>query len=162
MLSRFVDASGGKDTFVLEDMSDRTFQRRHRPFEKDEAEIREEERKDSIVRWAICDSNTCRKWRILPKHSSIPNDPSLHWYCGGLTSRHGGRPNPANCAKRDDWLVKCVGERLSRDLDTMGITTVALLEMKDGQHPPKFEEYCQKMRRLGVYYDATTQTICKY
>jgi hypothetical protein len=119
--------------------------------------------RDSIVRWAICDSPSCRKWRILAKNSSIPSDSSIHWYCGGLTSRAGGKPQAKNCAVRDDWIVKCVGDRLARELDSAGITTVALLESKEkGQPPPHYATYCQRMRALGVYFDTPTQTICKY
>jgi hypothetical protein len=96
--------------------------------------------RDSIVRWAICDSPSCRKWRILPKHTSIPSDASVHWYCGNLTSRSGGRPSKERCARRDDWIVKCVGERLAKEIEAAGITTVAQLEPKEkGVPPPHYE-----------------------
>ena len=162
VLSRFIDA-GGQSSTPIEDMSDRAFQRRHRQLERDEAQIREEERRDSIVRWAICDEPTCRKWRVLPKNSSIPTDSNIQWYCGGLTSRNGGKPQPKYCSKRDDWIVKCVGARLAHALEDAGITTVAQLESKEkGQTPPNYAIYCQRMRALGVYFDTPTQTICKY
>lgn len=71
--------------------------------------------RDTIVRWAICDSSSWRKWHVLPMHSSIPSDPDVHWFCGGLTSRGGATPSSKHCAKLDDWIVKCVGERLAKE-----------------------------------------------
>lgn len=115
------------------------------------------------MRWAICDAPGCRKWRILEKGCSIPSDSSIHWYCGGLTSRGGGRPSPVQCARRDDWILKCVGEQLAAELEAAGITTVALFEQKDKAGTPQhFATYNSRMRNLGVYYDPATQTICKY
>jgi hypothetical protein len=94
---------------------------------------------------------------------SIPSDSSIHWYCGNITSRNGGKPSPAQCGKRDDWILKCVGEQLSRQLEAAGITTVALFEQKERDKPPAhFATYSQRMRQLGVYYDPASQTICKY
>jgi len=158
VLSKFVDSGE-----PLEDMSDRAFQQRHRPLERNEKQIRKEEIRDSIVRWAICDAPTCRKWRVLPKNASIPSDASVHWYCGNLTSRNGGRPSAANCARRDDWILKCVGESLTRELERAGITTVEMFEQKERDKAPQnFATYAQRMRQLGVYYDPASQTICKY
>lgn len=105
----------------------------------------------------------CRKWRVLAKNCGIPTDASVHWYCGGITSRNGGKPIPKNCARLDDWIIKCVGERLAKELQTAGITTVALFESKEkGQPPANLAAYSARMRKLGIYYDAQTQTLCKY
>jgi len=165
VLSKFLDATGpGMNGSVgMEDMSDRAFKERHKELEADEAQIREEERRDSIVRWAICDAPGCRKWRMLSKGSPLPPG-HAEWYCGGLTSLSGsGKPSPKHCAKGDDWIRKCVGERLAAELEAAGIRTVAQLEMRDkNKPPPHYETYCERMRKLGVYFDQQSQTICKY
>lgn len=90
-----------------ESLADQVFARRHRPLELEEKELRLEEDGERHVIWAVCEGETCRKWRIVD-HEIGEHE---HYYCGGrqyLYSR--------SCVKLDDWLLKCVGEQVARKL----------------------------------------------
>ena len=108
----------------------------------------------STESWIICDH--CKKWRLLPSHSptSSPSSSlSAHtpplYFCGG-----GKKPRPDDCARMDDWIVRCVGEVRARQLNEVGVSTVEGMERSSVR-----AEKEKRMERLGMYFDRATQKI---
>lgn len=125
-----------------EDVSDQVYARRHRPMEREEKQTRLQERQP--VQWAVCDEVSCRKWRVIEEIS-----PEMEFYCGNSSVRE-----PAECAKLDDWIVRCVGLDDSKLLDDNDIGTVEVLV----NNIPLMD----KLHTLGFYYHLETQAINSY
>ena len=98
-----------------EDMSDKAFRKRHRRLEKEEKKARKEKGENTL--WGSCDSASCRKWRVLEEGTNLKRKEK--YYCG-----HSSSPDPIECGKLDDWVVRCVGLSSARQLAEVNILTV--------------------------------------
>ena len=71
------------------------------------------------------------------------------YFCGG-----GKKPKGEECARLDDWIVRCVGESKANLLSDVGVATVEGME-RSGVRAEKEK----RMERLGMYFDRLTQKI---
>ena len=134
------------------------FFKRHLPLARAERRMRLQQRRESTESWIICDH--CRKWRLLTQRaaaaSSAPPSSSSSssytpplYFCGG-----GKKPKADECARMDDWIVRCVGEQRARQLSDVGVSTVEGME-RSGVRADREK----RMERLGMYFDRETQKI---
>ena len=128
-------------------LSSPAFIRRHLPLARRERSIGRQQRDESTEHWIICDA--CKRWRLIPSGSPAFASPPSSYYCGGQAEAE-----PQQCARLDDWIVRCVGESRARQLQSVGVVTVEELPSRGRRG-----ERERRMERLGMYFDRTTQKI---